>query len=126
VIQTNNTTPLDARLTLGYAESELPAGIDEAALRLYRYDGSRWITYTSQADPAHNLVTSTQVITAFSVWAIGAPGHAPTAVNVQDVRKQYLLLPEAAAVGVILLAGGLGMWAMRRARKSREHSPARK
>ena len=62
-------------LTVGYDEGQLPVGMDEAELEIYRYDVSldEWVALTLiERDTVANTITV--LLDHFSEFAIAGPG----------------------------------------------------
>lgn len=57
------------QVTLRYADEDLPAGVVEERLGLFRFDGTTWQrVFGSQVDPAANTVTG--AVTSFSTYGV--------------------------------------------------------
>ncbi|MBN1889661.1 MAG: hypothetical protein JW850_16815, partial [Thermoflexales bacterium] len=92
--------------------------------QLYRYAGvPTWEPYSSTVDTVGNTVTAT--IHEFSPWAIGAPGHEPTAVSLRSLAWRAagsLRVPPGAILGVGALCLA-GWWTLGRRHGANERSP---
>jgi hypothetical protein len=65
------------QLSLGYEPAEMPEGLAESALGLFRWNGAAWTPYSSVVDVNAHIVTAS-VPDVSSRWAIaGAGGPAP-------------------------------------------------
>ena len=73
---------LNVSLTLCYSLADIPAGVTEANLVLYRYANGAW---TSMGFDSHDLINhcvTKNNISAFSVWTLGDPPPDTTAPTV--------------------------------------------
>jgi hypothetical protein len=116
----NVNSGFSATLILRYEDDELPAGVNEGDLQLYRYlGGGAWEAFNPASvsvDAANNVITA-YGITGFSTWAIGTT--VPTAI------VQHDLLATGSSVrwlGVLagLAAAGMAMWAYQRRRRQED------
>jgi hypothetical protein len=97
-------TTYTATLALCYTDAEI-AGLDEAALWAYRWDGTGWVNMYGSPDPINNCVTVADV-NAFSAWTLydyTAEG-APTAIRLLDLGARSA--PLAGLGMLVLLAAG--------------------
>lgn len=82
ITSTGGTGAFTATLSLAYEQDEVPGGLAENTLQLFRWGGSGWVSYTSTVDVNANIVTAANV-NAFSTWAMAGPG-GPTSVNLSS------------------------------------------
>ena len=104
---------LNVNLTLCYTDSEIPVGVTEGNLVLYRWNGSAWTNmgFTTR-DTTGNCVTLNGV-TDFSQWALGDPAAGnPTALTLDTFtvhsansgeRLPVILFAGAALLGLVTL-----------------------
>jgi hypothetical protein len=103
-----------ATLALCYTDAQV-AGLDEAALWAYRWDGAGWVNMYGNPDPTNNCVTVADV-NAFSAWTLydyTAEG-APTAIRLLDLEARSA--PLAGLGMLVLLAAGACYLTFRRHR----------
>ncbi|MHA1362079.1 MAG: hypothetical protein ACTSP1_05980 [Candidatus Freyarchaeota archaeon] len=102
-------------LTVHYNEDAvISAGLDESSLRIYAWDGSRWVELPSKVDTENNTVTAT--VTHISYFTLGVPGEAPAAgllplvllaqtyYNNLSTRNLYLVGGLVSALAVVAIA----------------------
>ena len=75
---TSNMSGFNTQIVFHYDEEDLPAGMDESTLNLYRWNGSTWELQAGTLQTDINTLT-VNAITAFSDWGIF--GNDPTAVD---------------------------------------------
>ena len=92
----------------------ISAGLDESSLRIYAWDGSRWVELPSKVDTENNTVTAT--VTHLSYFTLGVPGEAPAAgllplvllaqtyYNNLSTRNLYLVGGLVSALAVVAIA----------------------
>jgi hypothetical protein len=92
-----------ADLTLSYEDAELPVGLSESNLNLYRFRGTGlgWDEYVPTRDTVNNTLTVAGV-TDFSVWAIAEA--TPNATGVNQMATRVSVIPLAAMGGLLLVA----------------------
>lgn len=117
LIEGNVDSGFTATLALYYEDDEVPAGVSESELQLYRYVGDGiWEVHPSTADPTDNLVTSSVPITGMGWWGIGVVPNHPTATGLSrlDAARSIQMpgLGIALGLGALLCAGA--WWARRR------------
>ena len=104
-------------LQLCYAPGELPAGLNEADLRFWRYSGGVW----SQVGPASltwtsvnsNRCASVSGITGFSSWTLGG-SDAPTALTLTAFSATSVPGAwEGWVIALLLILGGTYLWLRR-------------
>jgi hypothetical protein len=65
-------------ITIGYEDSDIPAGIDESEIGLVLYDGQNWVAVDRQVDTENNLVTfkikAFPGVAGLLVWPVGVWG----------------------------------------------------
>lgn len=105
VTVTNPSAFENMTITVHYDEAAvISAGLDEASLRIYVWDGTHWIELQSTVDTENNTITAT--VTHLSYFAIGAPAQeAALAVLLIPILTSILntqatnLLPVIIAIG---------------------------
>ncbi|HIE28917.1 TPA: hypothetical protein EYP66_16710 [Candidatus Poribacteria bacterium] len=69
-----------ATLSFNYTDEEITgAGLNEARLKIGKYNEMAWKTMPTTRDPANNTLSTT--ISDFSIWAIGYEGSLPVTLS---------------------------------------------
>ncbi|MBI5825195.1 MAG: hypothetical protein HZB18_14290 [Chloroflexi bacterium] len=72
---------LNVSLTLCYSLADIPAGVDEANLALYRYAGGTWTAMGFDSRDLVNHCVTKNNITDFSVWTLVSDDTTPPTVT---------------------------------------------
>lgn len=110
-----NASDFTGSLSLCYQDGEIPSGLAETDLHLYRYVGAGvWQQFTSTVYTVNNRVSAN--ITGFSDWTIAGPGYEPSALQMLSADADSR---EGASVWVfaslVVVALALGIFLHRKA-----------